>query len=189
MKIIKHMVMGLILFALSFSLMFLLTDKSKYQTVDNYVKEPRVYVTKYGDCYHTPTCHYLRQSKIEKGLYYAKSHGYKACSYCKGTPCGSVEVNYYKTEMKNNTDEVVIKSMIVASFTITVYISVCMITYVSTQKRKRLSGAKYDACPRCRFEVFKLILLYSLEIKLVLWYNVSDNTYLRGESVWRLIIN
>lgn len=98
-----------VLFLLSFLLMFVLLPKRKYQTADFYVEEPCVYVTKYGDRYHAFHCRYLRQSKIEKGLYYAMSNGYKAGSYCKGIPYGTIEVHYYRIEIKNRTDEVTIQ--------------------------------------------------------------------------------
>lgn len=48
--------------------MFFLSDKTEYHKVDNYVIEPRVYVTNHGDCYHAYSCHYLSQSMIAKGI-------------------------------------------------------------------------------------------------------------------------
>lgn len=57
-------------------------------------KEPLVYVTKYGECYHSAGCHYL-DSIIEKGLYEAQKEGYRACSYCHGIPNGTIEKNNY----------------------------------------------------------------------------------------------
>ena len=57
-------------------------------------KEPLVYVTKYGECYHSAGCHYL-DSVIEKGLYEAQKEGYRACSYCHGLHNGEIEINNY----------------------------------------------------------------------------------------------
>ncbi|HMG88832.1 MAG TPA: hypothetical protein VK589_02195 [Chryseolinea sp.] len=42
-----------------------------------------VYITRTGEKYHTSTCQYLRQSKIEIELAKAKERGYSACSVCK----------------------------------------------------------------------------------------------------------
>lgn len=131
MRIIKYMIIGIALFSTSFSLLFCLTDKTEVYTVDNYVEEPCVYVTKCGDCYHAFSYHYLEQSKIEAGLYYARSNGYRACSYCGGTPYGTVEVNYPKTETKENKIDVLIQSIFFASSTVTVYMLVCVMIYVS----------------------------------------------------------
>ena len=134
MKIIRHIVIVLALLVLSFSLIFFLSNNTEYHTVDNYVEEPRIYVTKYGNCYHAPDCQYLSHSKIEMGLYYAKSNGYRACHYCKGLPCGTVKVNYYKTEKKSITDEVAVKSILFASLTATIYISFCVTSYMFNKK-------------------------------------------------------
>lgn len=41
-----------------------------------------VYITKTGECYHTGSCSYLRQSKIAVTLEYAVNRGYRACSRC-----------------------------------------------------------------------------------------------------------
>lgn len=41
-----------------------------------------VYITNTGECYHTGSCSYLRQSKIAVTLEYAVDHGYRACSRC-----------------------------------------------------------------------------------------------------------
>ena len=57
-------------------------------------EEGLVCVTRTGECYHSPGCHYLR-SVIEKGIEQAKSAGYSACSYCGGIPKGTIVVNNY----------------------------------------------------------------------------------------------
>lgn len=134
---IKHIALVLVIFALSFSLMFFFTDKTEYQTVSHSAKEPRIYVTKYGTRYHASECRYLRQSKIEKGLYDAKSDGYSACSYCEGIPCGTVEVRYYTTEAKTITKEVAIRSVLFACCTAVAYISVCVIQSKKKRSSKR----------------------------------------------------
>lgn len=138
MKCIKHIIMGLLLFLSLFFLTFFLTDKNECHIVDNYVQEPRVYVTKYGDCYHAFDCHYLSSSRIEKGLYDARSKGYRACSYCDGTPCGTIAINYYKTEVKDITNEVAIKSIIVAAVSVAIYatVHVMICFYNKIDKRK-----------------------------------------------------
>lgn len=134
MKIIKRIVIGFLLFSVSFSLMFLLTDKTEHYTVDTYVEEPGVYVTEYGDCYHSYDCHYLSQSMIEKGLYHALSQGYRACSYCGGIPRETVEVYYGETKSKDLTNAVAMKSFIFASVSVMIYISICMMIYISNKK-------------------------------------------------------
>jgi hypothetical protein len=57
-------------------------------------REPKVYVTSYGDCYHNESCQYLYNSKRAIGKYKAQSLGYYACSVCKGTPSGTIAVYY-----------------------------------------------------------------------------------------------
>ncbi len=136
MKIIKRIVIGFLLFSVSFSLMFLLTDKTEHYTVDTYVEEPCVYVTKYGDCYHSYDCHYLSQSMIEKGLYYALSQGYSACSYCGGISHETIEVNYGETRSKDITNAVAMKSLIFASVSVIIYTSICTMIYISNKKDK-----------------------------------------------------
>ncbi len=146
MKIVKHIVIGLILFSVSFSLMFFLSDKTEYHKVDNYVIEPRVYVTNYGDCYHAYGCHYLSQSMIAKGIREAELKGYRACSYCGGIPHGTIEVNYYITETKDVTDEAIIKSVVFAPVIVVVYTSFFVvfifITKTNTKKAERGRYAK-----------------------------------------------
>ena len=77
-----------------FSISFAFEDKTSYEYTSTYEEQPAVYVTKYGDCYHSIGCHYLSQSMIEKGLYEARDKGYRACSYCNGTSCGTVQVEH-----------------------------------------------------------------------------------------------
>ena len=42
-----------------------------------------VYITKTGEKYHTSTCRYLKESKIETTLEKALKTGYEACKVCK----------------------------------------------------------------------------------------------------------
>jgi hypothetical protein len=84
---------------------FALEDKTAYESTSTYEEQPAVYVTKYGDCYHSITCHYLTQSMIEKGLYEARDKGYRACSYCGGQSCGTTVVEhktYYEIKDYSN---------------------------------------------------------------------------------------
>ena len=77
-----------------FSISFALEDKTIYDYTSTYEEQPAVYVTKYGDCYHSISCHYLSQSMIEKGLYEAFDNGYRACSHCNGISHGTVQVEH-----------------------------------------------------------------------------------------------
>lgn len=61
----------------------------EYETT--YETQPKVYVTDYGEKYHNTSCHYLL-SRNAKGLTEARNAGYTACSYCHGTPSGTIEV-------------------------------------------------------------------------------------------------
>ena len=45
-------------------------------------KQVSVYITKTGSKYHTSSCRYLRQSKIEMAKKVAVASGYTACSVC-----------------------------------------------------------------------------------------------------------
>lgn len=126
MRTLKCFVSGIIIFVSVFSLLFFLSNKTKNHTVVNKVEEPLVYVTDYGKCYHSEDCHYLSKSRRAKGLYYVTSRGYRACFYCSGIPYGTIKVNYYETEIIDATDEVVIKSIIFASVSVTVYALWCV---------------------------------------------------------------
>ena len=53
-------------------------------------KEPRVYITATGECYHSWNCSYLGYSKIEIGKYEAIAEGYRACSRCGGISNGYI---------------------------------------------------------------------------------------------------
>ena len=90
----KHVAIIFAIMAAIFSISFLFEDKTSYDYISTYEEQPAVYVTKYGDCYHSGYCHYLNQSKIEKGLYEAQDKGYRACSYCGGQSHSTIQVEY-----------------------------------------------------------------------------------------------
>ena len=136
MRIIKHILIALLLFFISFSIVFFRADKTEYYTEESWVEEPRVYVTEYGHCYHSCDCHYISRSWTEKGIYYARSKGYRACSYCKGTPNGTIQVNYYKTEEKDITNEAVSQSISFAFLAVAIYTVVCVIICICEKKQE-----------------------------------------------------
>lgn len=59
--------------------------------------EPKVYITDYGDYYHSSDCQYLYESKTAIGKYKAEILGYYACSVCGGKSNGYI-IEYYYTE-------------------------------------------------------------------------------------------
>ena len=67
-----------------------------------YVTEPRVYITNYGDKYHSYDCQYLYDSKIAIGIYKAKDEGYSACVICGGKSSGTIREEYFSDT--NNND-------------------------------------------------------------------------------------
>ena len=83
-----------------------------YESVPYTVEEPKVYVTTYGDCYHSSDCSYLHSSRIAKGKDKAQEQGYRACSRCYGVANGTIEVTYYKQVEKDMTNNIVSKSLI-----------------------------------------------------------------------------
>lgn len=69
--------------------------------------EPKVYVTTYGECYHSAGCSYLAKSQIPMGKQEAISKGYTACSRCGGTASGTITVTYTKrVEVENSSKNV-----------------------------------------------------------------------------------
>ena len=84
-KIVKHILLSLGVVGIIISLLIglgLLFDKNNptYESVPYTVEEPKVYVTKYGDCYHSYDCSYLHSSMIAKGKDKAREQGYAAWS-------------------------------------------------------------------------------------------------------------
>ena len=82
-----------------------------YESVPYTVEEARVYVTNYGDCYHSSTCSYLHSSKIAIGKDKARNQGYYACSRCSGISNGTIDVTYYKQVEKDITTDIITKSV------------------------------------------------------------------------------
>ncbi len=84
------------------------TTEIKYREEIEVKVEPRIYVTTYGEKYHSRDCSYL-QSIHAKGLYEAKKQGYTACSRCGGKANGTIEVKHlikipYEVERPNVRD-------------------------------------------------------------------------------------
>ena len=69
-------------------------DKISYEYISTFENQPAVYVTEYGNCYHSADCYYLSQSKIEKGLYEAKEKGYRECKHCGSYSHGVTKVEH-----------------------------------------------------------------------------------------------
>ena len=98
-KIAFHIVIVILLcipVALIFYACFAANDSPSYETQTVTVTEPRVYVTTYGDCYHSDGCSYLSKSQIPMGKQQAINNGYTACSRCGGHSDGAIEVTYTK---------------------------------------------------------------------------------------------
>jgi len=94
--------LSLFLFLLIFLLSYSLSDKNKIEYTVEYIEEPRVFVTTYGECYHSPHCHYLKNSSIEIGLNQAQEKGYKPCSYCHGSSDSVITIEYIKPMITDN---------------------------------------------------------------------------------------
>ena len=54
--------------------------------------EPMVYITPYGECYHTSDCSYIKR-KSSIGLYQAQERGYRSCLHCEGEAEGEIWIN------------------------------------------------------------------------------------------------
>lgn len=93
-RIDARVVVILLISIVAFVIAFMVTDKKSYEYTSSYQEEPRVYVTKTGECYHHISCRYLYNSIIEKGLMQAQSQGYVACSRCGGEAFGEIRVEY-----------------------------------------------------------------------------------------------
>lgn len=95
--ILFYLLTCLILFGIFFAI-FTANAKSDppYSLETVTATEPRVYVTTYGEKYHSSGCSYLSQSRHSMGLYEARNAGYSACSRCGGHSSGTIEVSYQK---------------------------------------------------------------------------------------------
>ena len=108
------LIISILIISVSLSLGFLFDKKNPtYESVPYVVEEPKVYVTNYGDCYHSSDCSYLHSSRVAKGKDKAKEQGYRACSRCYGIASGTIEVTYYKQVEKDMTNEIMIQSITV----------------------------------------------------------------------------
>ena len=112
-RILLFLVISALLIAFAIGLGFL-NDRNNptYESVPYIVEEPKVYVTQYGDCYHSSDCSYLHSSRVAKGKDKAKEQGYRACSRCYGVASGTIEVTYYKQVEKDMTNDIISKSII-----------------------------------------------------------------------------
>ena len=101
----RNLVIVILIVLAIFMISFIFEDKTAYDYTVTLEDQPAVYVTKYGECYHSSNCHYLTQNKIEKGMYEAVDQGYDACSYCGGYSEGITEVEirtYFETKDYKN---------------------------------------------------------------------------------------
>lgn len=73
-----------------------LNNPVSYKTETVTATEPRVYVTTYGEKYHSAGCSYLAKSSRAIGKQEAISKGYTACSRCGGKASGTIDVKYTK---------------------------------------------------------------------------------------------
>ena len=97
----KYIPIILSIFLIIFTISFVLEDKTSFECTSTFEEQPMIYITEYGNCYHSVDCHYLRQSKIEKGLYEAKANGYMECSYCHGCSKSVIRVELIKYYERN----------------------------------------------------------------------------------------
>ena len=107
------LIISILVINISLGLGFLFDrNNPTYESVPYVVEEPKVYVTNYGDCYHSSDCSYLHSSKIAIGKDKARNQGYYACSRCNGISSGTIDVTYYKQVEKDMTSEIITKSII-----------------------------------------------------------------------------
>lgn len=62
-----------------------------------------VYITNYGECYHTAYCRYLNKSSISVSLSTAVKRGYRRCSVCN--PPYLTHEDYDEDEIQNNNKD------------------------------------------------------------------------------------
>lgn len=67
-----------------------------YKTITVNETQPKVYVTRTGDHYHSGGCQYLHSSSIAMGKQEAIDSGYMRCSRCGGASSGTIKVSYKK---------------------------------------------------------------------------------------------
>ena len=138
----KQFVIIIFIVLMIFIVSFVLEDKTSYNYNSTSEEQPAVYITEYGNCYHSADCHYLSQSKIEKGLYEVKSKGYKACSYCKGYSKNVIQVEiieYY--EVTDYTNAFFLSFLRAVIVTPVIYI---IVLYIMEEKNTNQEEDKID---------------------------------------------
>lgn len=105
-RVLKHIIIVIPLFFICYILIFSFSDRTKTITETQPEYHPRIYVTVYGDKYHSADCHYLQSSKIAKSLIEAQSEGYTACSHCHGRCDGTIVVEKSMSKKVDNTPAV-----------------------------------------------------------------------------------
>lgn len=96
-----------------------------YDTQTVTITETRVYITKYGDCYHSADCSYLYNSKIPMGKQQAINNGYSACSRCGGYSNDTIAVTYSKPvpfEEKYSLKNILITTTLTTLYTSLLYL-------------------------------------------------------------------
>ena len=107
-KIIKHTIIIIILcipMAFLWYAIINANNSTSYKTETVTATEPRVYVTTYGERYHSAGCSYLAKSAWAMGKQEAISKGYTACSRCGGKSSGTISVTYTKQVEVNGTSK------------------------------------------------------------------------------------
>ena len=127
MKYVKHIVL-IILLAIPLFFMYNAWDVGgtdnpvyEYETITE--EQPKVYVTDYGECYHSGGCQYLWNSSNAIGLYKAKSNGYFACSVCGGKSYGTIIETYENKVLvgENHTKNIALNIGLTAVTTLIIY--------------------------------------------------------------------
>lgn len=99
----------------------------------DYHYEPKVYITKYGECYHNEFCSYI-ETKFETGLYKAQNKGYKKCSHCYGTPNDTILISeLYLSESNDYFNSFII------SFSLTNFLFETIKIIINTKYKKSIS--------------------------------------------------
>ena len=108
----KYILIILSILLIVFTISFVLEDKTSYEYTSTFEEQPPVYITEYGNCYHSSDCYYLSRSKIEKGLYEAKANGYRECSYCHGYSNSFIQVEIIKYYEAMDCTDAIVRSVI-----------------------------------------------------------------------------
>lgn len=108
-KLFSFIICAAILFLPIFGITKILIPN--YETVIEQETEPLVYVTTYGENYHSGGCHYTSSSRHAIGRQKAITQGYTACSYCRGRSYQTITVEYERKKPKDDTK----KSLLISS--------------------------------------------------------------------------